>query len=254
MENFKISQDIYDESLKTNTYRISDEVYSDTESVTKKSLLQELSVSYKFSGRYWIWKIGNAVYSEKWKRMLHDNEMQMTAQGFKYLLSYPDLASLQHEFFMRNVGEDIKSTIPAAYFAFSRYLRRGDVIMVVGRNQTIVAWGIVEGSYMYRPTRRYGHHYRKVAWNKVSFLCQFADKDEVLFQVPNEKDHFKDFLIDNLVLDKKQLPFGFVKKEEEMSLLFEDDLSESCQERRKLDYEKRQLLESVIGSLVKVAK
>lgn len=212
MECFKISQEIYEESLKINSYRISDDIYSETESVTKESLLQKLSASYNFSGRYWIWKIGNAVYEEKWKRMLHDNEMQFTAIGFKYFLSYPDLSSMEHEFLLRNINDCFNATIPAAYFAFSRYLKRGDVVVVVSGNLKIVAWGTVESNYMFRPTRKYGCHYRKVSWNKVDTPFLFVDKNEVLYQIPKESTACtQEVLIDSLVLNKNQLPFGFVR-------------------------------------------
>lgn len=212
MEDFKISQDIYEESLKIDSYRISDDVYYEAESVTKESLLQELSASYKFSGRYWIWKMSNVVRTDKWKQMLHDNEMQIAAPGLKYLLSFPDLASLHHEFITQNVGKCINPTRSAAYFAFSHYLRRGDALLVIGRNQKVVAWGIVESSYMYRPTRSYGRHYRKVAWNEVNLPYLFTDKNEILFQVPSEETvHLQETLIGNLVLDKSLSPFGFVR-------------------------------------------
>lgn len=255
MEDFKISQEIYEESLCKDSFHISDEIYSEALYVTKGSLLQELSASYKFSGRYWTWVIGNGIYSEKWKRMLRENEMQFDAIGFKYFLSYPDLASLQHDFFMHNVEGRLNPTTPAAYFAFSRYLRRGDVVLVVGLHQRIIAWGIVEGNYMYRPTRIHGRHYRKVSWNKINIPYQFTDKKEVLFPIPYEETaHLQDLLIGHLVLDQSLLPFGFVRKEEELSIQFKGLLPGNYNNKVEVDIEKRRLLGEIIASLTKVVE
>lgn len=255
MEDFKISEDIYEESFCKDSFRISDEIYSEALCVTKGSLLKELSVSYKFSGRYWTWMIGNDMYREKWKRMLHDNEMQFSAMGFKYFLSYPDLSSLQHDFFIHNNEGRVNPTTPAAYFAFSRYLRRGDVILVVGLHQRVIAWGLVEGNYMYRPTRIHGRHYRKVSWNKINIPYQFTDKNEVLFQLPYEETaHLQDILIENLVLDQSLLPFGFVRKEEEMSIQFDGLLPSNYHTNVEVDIEKKRLLGEIIASLAKVVE
>lgn len=255
MEDFKISQEIYEESLCKDSFHISDEIYSEALYVTKGSLLQELSTSYRFSGRYWTWKIGNGIYTDKWKRMLRENEMQFEAIGFKYFLSYPDLASLQHEFFIHKNKGKANPTTPAAYFAFSRYLRRGDVILVVDLHQRIVSWGIVEGNYMYRPTRIYGKHYRKVSWNKINIPYQFTDKNEVLFQIPYEETaHLQDLLIGNLVLDQSLLPFGFVRKEEEMFIQFKGLVPRNYHNNVELDVEKRKLLGGIIASLTKVVE
>lgn len=255
MEDFKISQEIYEESLYKDSFRISEDIYSEAESITKESLLQELSASYKFSGRYWAWLIGSDLYREKWKRMFLGNEMQFDAVGFKYFLSYPDLASLQHEFFMHNLEGRVNPTTPAAYFAFSRYLRRGDVILVVGLYQRIVAWGIVEGNYMYRPTRIHGRHYRKVSWNKINIPYQFTDKNEVLFQIPKEEtSHLPETLIDNFVLDKSLLPFVFVRKEEEGALQFSCSLPVVRPVIGEIDMEKKQLLGEILGTLIRVVE
>lgn len=255
MEDFKISQEIYEESLYKDSFRISEDIYSEAESITKESLLQELSASYKFSGRYWAWLIGSDIYREKWKRMFLGNEMQFDAVGFKYFLSYPDLASLQHEFFIHNLEGRVNPTTPAAYFAFSRYLRRGDVILVVGLHQRIVAWGIVESNYMYRPTRIHGRHYRKVSWNKINIPYQFTDKKEALFQIPYEETaHLQDLLIGHLVLDQSLLPFGFVRKEEELSIQFNGLLPGNYNNKVEEDIEKRRLLGEIITSLTKVVE
>lgn len=164
MEEYKISEAIYAESLISQNYRISDNIYEETVNLSEESLRQELSSSFKLSGKYWVWKLASAIYEYRWKRMLAANEMQMPAKGFKYFLSYPDVASLQMAYFEKNgsrgldgihkVGKGLDLTKPAAYYAFSRQIRKGDVILVVGPKARLVAWGQVNSDYMYRPDRK----------------------------------------------------------------------------------------------------
>lgn len=75
MEEYKISEAIYAESLIRQNYRISDNIYEETVNLSEESLRQELSSSFKLSGKYWVWKLASAIYEYRWKRMLAAHEM-----------------------------------------------------------------------------------------------------------------------------------------------------------------------------------
>ena len=220
MDDYKISDAIYAESLINQNYRISDHIYDESVNLSEKCIRQELSSSFKLSGRYWVWKLGSGIYGCRWKIMLAAHEMQMPAKEFKYFLSYPDVVSLQMAYFEKHgsrgldgihkVGKGLDQTKPAAYYAFSRQIRKGDVILVVGPKTRLVAWGQVNSDYMYRPTRAYDRHYRMVSWCQIDMPFVLTDKAEYLYQLPNEEvGNLKEMLVGQLYLVKNSLPFGF---------------------------------------------
>lgn len=267
MDDFKISEAIYAEALITQNYRISDDIYDESVSLSEENLRQELLASYKLSGRYWVWKLGSAIYEYRWKRMFAANEMQMPAKGFKYFLSYPDITSLQMAYFDKNgcramdgihkTGKGLDQTKPAAYYAFSRHLRKGDVVLVVGPNSRVVAWGQVRSDYMYRPTRAFGRHYRMVSWNRVSMPFMLTNKPEYLYQLPNEDvGILKETLIGHLSMEKNRLPFGFVGDTVEMSIPFDVEVTSPCSsiEKQQVSDEQRVILGRIIGSLLRVVQ
>lgn len=268
MDELIISQDIYQESLSKECYRISDDIYEETIRLSEDSIRQELSSSVKVSGRYWVWKLGSAVYAYKWKKMFAENEMQMPAKGFKYFLSYPDLPSLQMAYIEKNgvkgfatehhIGRGLDLTKPTAYYAFSRSLRRGDVVLVLAAKSIVVAWGQVRSDYMYRPTRSYGRHYRKVSWNKISLPFELTDKKEYLYLLPNEDtEGLKEKLISQQILDKSNLPFGFVGGTEELSIPFDEESyvpSNLTSPKNNIDNELSIMLGRIIGALLRVVQ
>lgn len=268
MDDYKISDDVYAESLITQNYRISDDIYKEAINLTEKSIKLELSSSVRVSGRYWVWKLGSAIYEYRWKRMLAENEMQMPAKGFKYFLSYPDVTSLQMAYFEKNgvkgfgspynIGKGLDLTKPAAYYAFSRHLRKGDVVLVVAAKSMVVAWGQVRSDYLYRPTRAYGRHYRRVSWNNVSMPFELTDKKEYLYLLPNEDTkNLKEKLISLQRLDKNSLPFGFVGSSVELSIPFEAEIippSYSIAHTADSEKERDAILGNVIESLLQVVQ
>lgn len=221
MEEFKISPDIYQESLSLNSFRISDDVFKEAEELTIDSIRQEIEASYRFSGRFWIWKLGVLSYSKNWKRMFEANEMQMDAPGFKYLLSYNTLTDFQVEYARKHPDRQGITTVPAAYYSFAKFLRRGDVVIVCGSSTNIIAWGIIEGEYRFRPTYKNGRHYRKVSWTKMDMPFIFMNKRQMLYQILAEETHqLKDALINKVFQHSNILPFGFVDSGYEMEIPF----------------------------------
>lgn len=267
MNDFKISEEIFVESLINQSFRISDDIYDEAVCLSVESLKQELSSSVKISGRYWVWKLSSAIYGSGWKRMFAENEMQMAAYGFKYFLSYPDVASLQQEYFEKNgsrgmdgnhkVEKGLDLTKPAAYYAFSRYLRKGDVVLVVGPKARLVAWGRVNSDYMYRPTRTYGRHYRMVSWNRINKPFLLTNKSEYLYQLPNEDiGNLKDMLIEQLSLEKNSLPFGFAGDAVELTIPFEVvPPSPILSAKRNLSSDEQSVvIGQIIGALLRVVQ
>lgn len=266
MDEFIISEDIYEDSLNRKDYRISDDIYDDAMNLSEECIRQELVSSVKFSGRYWVWKLGSAVYEYRWKRMLAENEMQMPAKGFKYFLSYPDVTSLQMAYFEKNgvkgfgsshnIGKGLDLTKSVAYYDFSRSLRIWDVVLVVAAKSMVVAWGQVRSDYMYRPTRAYGRHYRRVSWNRISMPFELTDKKEYLYQLPDgDTVNLKEKLISQQRLDKNSLPFGFVGGSVELSIPFEAEIvppSYSIVHTVDSEKERNVMLGNIIGSLLRV--
>lgn len=269
MNELIISPEIYEESLSKVCYRISDDIYEEAINLSEDNIKQELFASVKLSGRYWVWKIDSAVYEYKWKRMLAENEMQMPAKGFKYFLSYPDVTSLQMAYFEKNgvkgfgtthVEKGLDLTKPEAFYAFSRLLRRGDVVMVVATKSRVIAWGQVRSDYIYRPIRASGRHYRRVSWNKVSMPFELTDKKEYLYQLPNEDtQNLKEKLICLQRLDNNRLPFGFVGGTDELCIPFDVEAIKSpfypIKHTISLEEEERNaMLGNIIGALLRVVR
>lgn len=213
MEEYKISEEIYQASLVTSSesFSISDDIFEEADTLTVEELQQEVLASYKFSGRYWIWKMGSEVFYRSWKKMFLANEMQLEAPGFKYFKSYPSLGDFQKEYEYQNPGKRGTASRPMAYDAFANSLRRDDVIIACASNSTIVAWGIVESDYFYRPTRKVGKHYRNVTWIKMDMPFIFTDKPQILYMLQKEETHLLKETLVNKVYQQSvnALPFGF---------------------------------------------
>lgn len=227
MEEYKISEEIYQASLVTSSesFSISDDIFEEADTLTVEELQQEVLASYKFSGRYWIWKMGFSVFykNKNWQKMFLANEMQMEAPGFKYFKSYSSLVDFQKEYKCQNPGSRGTDSRPIAYNAFANSLRRGDVIIACASNSTIVAWGIVESDYFYRPTRKVGKHYRNVSWTKMDMPFIFTDKRQILYMLQKEETHLlKETLVSKTYQQLTNVyPFGFVDKGYEMVIPFD---------------------------------
>ena len=227
MEEYKISEEIYQASLVTSSesFSISDDIFEEADTLTVEELQQEVLASYKFSGRYGIWKMGFSVFykNKNWQKMFLANEMQMEAPGFKYFKSYSSLVDFQKEYKCQNPGSRGTDSRPIAYNAFANSLRRGDVIIACASNSTIVAWGIVESDYFYRPTRKVGKHYCNVSWTKMDMPFIFTDKRQILYMLQKEETHLlKETLISKTYQQLTNVyPFGFVDKGYEMVIPFD---------------------------------
>lgn len=227
MEEYKISEEIYQASLVTSSesFSISDDIFEEADTLTVEELQLEVLASYNFSGRYWIWKMGSSVFykNKNWQKMFLANEMQMEAPGFKYFKSYSSLVDFQKEYECQNPGSRGTDSRPIAYNAFANSLRRGDVIIACALNSTIVAWGIVESDYFYRPTRKVGKHYRNVSWTKMDMPFIFTDKPQILYMLQKEETHLlKETLVSKTYQQLTNVyPFGFVDKGYEMVILFD---------------------------------
>lgn len=151
------------------------------------------------------------------------NEMQMEAPGFKYFKSYSSLVDFQKEYKCQNPGSRGTDSRPIVYNAFANSLRRGDVIIACASNSTIVAWGIVESDYFYRPTRKVGKHYRNVSWTKMDMPFIFTDKPPILYMLQKEETHLlKETLVSKTYQQLTNVyPFGFVDKGYEMVIPFD---------------------------------
>ena len=227
MEEYKISEEIYQASLVTSSesFSISDDIFEEADTLTVEELQQEVLASYKFSGRYWIWKMGFSVFykNKNWQKMFLANEMQMEAPGFKYFKSYSSLVDFQKEYKCQNPGSRGTDSRPIAYNAFANSLKRGDVIIACASNSTIVAWGIVESDYFYRPTRKVGKHYRNVSWTKMDMPFIFTDKPQILYMLQKEETHLlKETLVSKTYQQLTNVySFGFVDKGYEMVIPFD---------------------------------
>lgn len=218
MKEYKISEEIYKASLlaSSDSFSISDDIFEEADTLTVEEIQQEVLASYKFSGRYWIWKMGSSVFykNKNWQKMFLANEMQMEAPGFKYFKSYSSLVDFQKEYECQNPGSRGTDSRPIAYNAFANSLRRGDVIIACASNSTIVAWGIVKSDYFYRPTRKVGKHYRNVTWIKMDMPFIFTDKPQILYMLQKEETHLLKETLVNKVYQQSvnALPFGFTNK------------------------------------------
>lgn len=227
MKEYKISEEIYKASLlaSSDSFSISDDIFEEADTLTVEEIQQEVLASYKFSGRYWIWKMGSSVFykNKNWQKMFLANEMQMEAPGFKYFKSYSSLVDFQKEYECQNPGSRGTDSRPIAYNAFANSLRRGDVIIACASNFTIVAWGIVESDYFFRPTRKVGKHYRKVSWTKMDMPFIFTDKRQILYMLQKEETHLlKETLVSKTYQQSTNVyPFGFVDKGYEMVIPFD---------------------------------
>lgn len=227
MKEYKISEEIYKASLlaSSDSFSISDDIFEEADTLTVEEIQQEVLASYKFSGRYWIWKMGSSVFykNKNWQKMFLANEMQMEAPGFKYFKSYSSLVDFQKEYECQNLGSRGTDSRPIAYNAFANSLRRGDVIIACASNFTIVAWGIVESDYFFRPTRKVGKHYRKVSWTKMDMPFIFTDKRQILYMLQKEETHLlKETLVSKTYQQSTNVyPFGFVDKGYEMVIPFD---------------------------------
>ena len=211
MNEFKISEDIYKDSLALpeDSYKISNDIFEESLTLQFDELKQEMIDSYKISDRYWIWKIGLYAYKNFWEGMVTDSEMRLDATGIKYLKSYPTLSALEEAYL--NVHPDRKgiTIAPAAYYAFANNICKGDIIIVHNIKTGIIGWGTVDGDYMYRPTRVFGCHYRKVIWHKMEMPFIFTNKKASLYQIAKEETHLlKETLIGKVYKDDLPLPFG----------------------------------------------
>lgn len=273
MEEYKISEEIYQASLVTSSesFSISDDIFEEADTLTVEELQQEVLASYKFSGRYWIWKMGSEVFYRSWKKMFLANEMQLEAPGFKYFKSYPSLGDFQKEYECQNPGKRGTVSRPMAYDAFANSLRRGDVIIACASNSTIVAWGIVESDYFFRPTRKVGKHYRKVSWTKMDMPFIFTDKRQILYMLQKEETHLlKETLVSKTYQQSTSVyPFGFVDKGYEMKIPFESRKKtvaptlkepsvkaelpkENFLSSKKIEPLKKDALAKIIGALLRV--
>ena len=210
--NWKISDDIFKESLEPNkTYKISEDIYEEAISLTPESVREMIADSYNLSGRYWIWRMGNYSYLHDWDRMFMKGEMQVEARGLKYLKSYPSIAAIENDYAVLHPDKAGITILPPAYWAFCNYLRKGDVILACASATILFAWGVVESSYKFKPTRTNGRHYRSVCWHKMQMPFIFTNKKPALFQIPKEEtNNLKEALMNKAEQSSTELPFGFV--------------------------------------------
>ena len=215
MNVFVISDEIYKDSLEMSedSYKISDDLLKDALSMDLELLKKEIVDSYKFSERYWIWKIGVYTFLYFWHDMVASNEMQINAPGFKYFNSYPTLEAIREEYERLHPDKVGIMTQPSSYFAFANSLRKRDVVLACVGSTEIIGWGIVEGDYMYRPTRTFGCHYRNVIWHEVRMPFAFTNKRPMLYPVPKEETlRLKEALIDKSFKGGLPLPFELGEK------------------------------------------
>lgn len=216
MNDFKISEDIYQEALsqQNDSYKISDDIYEESVSLTLENVKEKLIDSYKMSGRYWIWRMGNYSYCHDWERMYSEGEMQVEAPGLKYLKSYPNLTALENDYRNKHLDNLGVAIFPPAYWAFAYSLREGDVVLACRTATSFFAWGIVDSPYMFSILRKKGRHYRTMTWIKMDMPFIFNNKKPALFQIDKEEtNHLKEALINKIVYDSEKLPFEFLVKQ-----------------------------------------
>ncbi|MDR4931653.1 MULTISPECIES: hypothetical protein [Segatella] len=215
MNEYKISEDIYRDSLQLNkgSHKISEDIYEEAISLTSERISEIIMDSYHFSGRYWIWKMGIYSYKHDFPRMFKAGEMQIEAVGLKYLKSYPTIASMNEDYEQAHPDKLGITKFPPAYWAFANYLRNGDVVIACSTSSNVLAWGIIESQYFFKPTRKKGRHYRIVSWHKIEMPYIFTNKRAALFQIPKEEtNNLKEALINKVESIPNALPFGFERK------------------------------------------
>ena len=64
MEEYKISEEIYQASLVTSSesFSISDDIFEEADTLTVEELQLEVLASYNFSGRFQVWKCYRLVF------------------------------------------------------------------------------------------------------------------------------------------------------------------------------------------------
>ena len=263
MNGYIISEDIYKDSLilSEDSYKISDEIFEESISLNMELLKKEELNSYKLSGRYWIWRIGILAYRNSWGSMVDNGEMSLDAPGLKYLKTYPTLELLEEAYAKVHPDKKGITVNPAAYYAFANYLRKGDIIIAYNSSEGIVGWGIIEGDYMYRPTRKSGSHYRKISWYRMQMPFIFTNRKAGLYMIPKDETFFlKETLISKSNTDKKSLPFGSVKrngkKKKEIDCKVNTNAerteknSKSILDNMNCEFDKGKLLGNIISSLL----
>lgn len=86
--------------------------------------------------------------------MFKAGEMQIEAVGLKYLKSYPTIASMNEDYEQAHPDKLGITKFPPAYWAFANYLRNGDVVIACSTSSNVLAWGIIESQYFFKPTRK----------------------------------------------------------------------------------------------------
>lgn len=209
MTDFIISDDIYQDSLSLTetSYQISDDLFREVAALNDEIIKAEICNSYKFSGRYWIWRLG--TYESFLKGMFTKGEMWINAFGFKYLLSYPTLTAMAEEYTRLHPRKEVAEAVISAYYTFANRLHSGDVIIVYNLN-TILGWGVIESNYIYRPSRKLGRHYRKVSWHEIKMPLIFSPNSSIIYQLPKAQNHLlKETLIDKAISNIQSLPLPF---------------------------------------------
>jgi hypothetical protein len=139
--------------------------------------------------------------------------MQVEAIGLKYLKSYPTIAAMEEDYVKAHPDKVGVKTLPPTYWAFTNYLRNGDVVIACSTSSNVLAWGIIESQYFFKPTRKKGRHYRIVSWHKIEMPYIFTNKRAALFQIPKEEtNNLKEALINKVESIPNALPFGFERK------------------------------------------
>ena len=259
MNHYMISEDIYKDYLflSEESYKISDEIFEESISLNMELLKKEEYNSYKLSGRYWIWRIGKLAYMKLWNSMVDNGEMILEAPGLKYLKSYPTLELLEEAYAKEHPDKKGITVNPAAYYAFANYLRKGDIIIAYNSSEGIVGWGIIEGDYMYRPTRKSESHYRKTSWGRIQMPFIFSNRKSALYML--SKDEIL-FLFETLASkgqnDKNPLPFEFIKRNVNNEKEIDCRIDSNVERKKKFEdilnfgFEKNKLLGGIISSLM----
>lgn len=261
MNDYIISEDIYKDSLilSEDSYKISDEIFEESISLNMELLKKEELNSYNLSGRYWIWRIGILAYRNSWDSMVDNGEMSLEAPGLKYLKTYPTLKLLEEAYAKVHPDKKGITVNPAAYYAFANYLCKGDIIIAYNSLEGIVGWGIIEGDYVFRPTRKTGRHYRKAMWCRMQMPFIFTNRKAALYQIPKEETHYlSETLVGKVYNDKNSLPFGSVERKDKKKI---DSKTNTCvginvkrsigiQYNKNSSFEKSKMLGSIISSLL----
>ena len=196
--------------LSDSNHVISEDVFNETESLTRESVFQELMDSFHFSGRYWIWTMTPDYKKMEWKKMFEAGEMRIKTNGFIYLKSYPSIIAMEEAYSQLHPdGIGIKK-YPPSYYAFANYLRKGDVVLATRSGGNVFCWGIVESDYLYSPQYYSAKHYRKMKWFIIDIPFTFTKRVQTIYQIPlKECSNMKEILSGNIRINKGELPFDF---------------------------------------------